>query len=59
MTTRSPSVRLAAAMPRVHLVVGQTQIPLRERLPLADALPFDLIEQMDVHGLPDSTCLYY
>ena len=49
MTSRSPSARLAAAMPRVHLVVGQTEIALGERLALADALLLDLVQKMDVH----------
>ena len=51
MTTRSPSAALAATMPRVHLVVGQTKIALRKRLALADALTSRLGQQMDVHRL--------
>ena len=34
---------------RVHLVVGEAQVRLRERLPLADALLLDAGEEVDVH----------
>ena len=49
MTTRSPSCALGGHEPLVHLVVGQTKIALGKRLALADALTFDLGQQMDVH----------
>ena len=39
--------------PRVHLVVGEAQVVLRERLPLADALLLDLVEELDVHCQSD------
>ena len=35
---------------RVHLIVGEAEILLGERLPLADALLLDLGEQLDVHN---------
>jgi len=38
-----------ATAPRVHLVIGQTEVLLRKRLPLADAFFLDLGEQFDVH----------
>ena len=41
---------LGGGDPRVHLVVGQAQVRLRERLALADALLLDLIQKLDVHG---------
>ncbi len=35
--------------PGVHLVVREAQVVLGERLALADALLFDLVEEFDVH----------
>ena len=35
---------------RVHLVVREAKIVLRNRLPLADALLLDLVEEFDIHG---------
>ena len=35
---------------RVHLVVREAEIVLRERLALADALLLDLVEEFDVHS---------
>jgi len=34
--------------PRVHLVVREAQIALGKRLPLADALFLDLVQELDV-----------
>ena len=42
--------------PRVHLVVGQTQVALGQRLALADALLLDLVEELDVHGYAVAAC---
>ena len=38
--------RLGGGDPRVHLVVGEAQVFLRERLALADALLLDLVEKL-------------
>ncbi len=42
-------LRLGFSDPRIHLVVGETEVSLRERLPLADARLLDVGEELDVH----------
>ena len=43
--------RLRRRDPRVHLVVRQAQVSLRERLALADARLLDVGEEFDVHSV--------
>src|SRR6185436_15030329 len=38
--------------PFVHLVFGQAEILLRQRLSLADALFLDLVQKLDIHTYP-------
>ena len=48
-------LRFGFGNPRIHLVVRQTEVSLRERLTLADARLLDVGEEFDVHGqLPAS-----
>ena len=51
MTTRRAERGFGGRDPRVHLVVREAQVFLRERLALPDALLLDLVQEFDVHHL--------
>ena len=44
-----PERRLRGGNPRVHLVVREAEIALRERLPLPDARLLDVAQEVDIH----------
>ena len=44
-----PQRALRRDNPLIHFVVRQTEVPIGQRLPLADALLLNVGEQLDVH----------